>query len=150
MADIRNRNLTLADCRFDWTMHGFESIFEGVGKFSDIDCVLNYRGRILVIENKFWVKKSGHDVPRFSGPQREFLYERLRDDYGFTCWYIAGDTKRSVPWFVEDLNSGISYDWTDCEPFEAQENLRELMREWKISIDAEYEGENNGASQSRF
>jgi hypothetical protein len=133
MADIRNRDLTLADCRFDWTFHGYDSSFPGTATFSDIDGIVHINGHFLFIELKSM--KIDDPIPQLSKGQRA-VYEALGDLGPTTCLFIAGDMQKSVPYYVEDLVETFSWDLRSLGELGARDALRDIIKRWSDRVTA--------------
>ncbi len=139
MADIRNRSMTLADCRFDWTFHGYDKVFEKKATFSDIDSVLFWNDSFLFIEMKY-AKRS--DPAPFLHPGQDKVYKALNRQGNNTCWLVSGDMQKSVPFFVVCLcGCETVHDLRGHDEFEARAFLRDLIEDWKNSV--EYVAERN-------
>lgn len=132
MADIRNRSMTLADCRFDWTFHGYDKVFEKQATFSDIDSVLLWNDHFLFIEMK---SSKREDPAPFLYPGQAKVYEALGKHYANTCWLVSGDMQKSIPFFVVDLDSGYAHDLRDFSEMDSRAFLRGLIEDWKNSVD---------------
>lgn len=130
MADIRNRTMTFADCRFDWTYHGYDKAFDGSATFSDIDGALYVNGKYLFVELKFCTKLD--EFPSMP-PGQKNLYKGLATDLGATCLLVAGDMQKSVPFFIEDIGTGIRHDLTSLNEINARKYLRQLFSDWTMS-----------------
>jgi hypothetical protein len=141
MADIRNRTMTLADCRFDWTFYGYDKAFDGTATFSDIDGAIYLNGRYLFIELKFARREDG--FPILAKGQKN-LYKALARDLGATCLLVAGDMQRSVPFFIEDIGTGIRHDLSSLDEINARKFLRQLFSDWnETTIADQKEGNTN-------
>jgi hypothetical protein len=122
--------MTLADCRFDWTYHGYDKVFDGSATFSDIDGALYLNGRYLFVELKFARKEDGFPtIP----PGQKNLYKGLALDLGATCLLVAGDMQKSVPYFIEDIGTGLRHNLTDLDEISARKFLRKLFSDWAES-----------------
>lgn len=133
MADIRNRSMTLADCRFDWTFHGYDKVFQKEATFSDIDSVLLWKDYFLFIEMK---SAKREDEAPFLYPGQAKVYEALAKSYQNTCWLVSGDMQKSIPFFVVDLDDGYVHDLRNFNEMDARAFLRGLIEDWKNSVDS--------------
>lgn len=136
MADIRNRSMTLADCRFDWTFHAYDKVFNKEATFSDIDSVLFWKDHFLFIEMKS-AKRSDPKPFLYAGQAK--VYNALLNHHASTCWLVSGDMQKSIPFFVVDLLDGYTYDLTRHSEMDARAFLRALIENWKNSVDKETE-----------
>ena len=141
MADIRNRTMTLADCRFDWTFYGYDKVFDGTATFSDIDGAIYLNGKYLFVELKFCNRNDG--FPTLPKGQKN-LYTALAKDLGATCLLVAGDMQKSIPFFVEDIGTGERHDLSGLDEISARKFLRKLFGDWVERSQAEkQEGNTN-------
>lgn len=137
MADIRNRSMTLADCRFDWTFYGYDKAFDGTATFSDIDGALYINGHYMFIELKYAVKEDGFPT---LAPGQKNLYKALARDLKATCLLVAGDMQKSIPFFVEDIGTGELHDLSAFDEISARKYLRKLFSDWmEYTKQADYE-----------
>lgn len=130
MADIRNRELKFADIRFDWDFHGYTKVFEGNTTFSDIDAVINNNGHFLFIEHK---RMKPTDKPPTLPPGQRGVYTELASLPKFTAWLVAGDMQLSIPYWVENLETGAIVDLRQYEPRNARAALTDLLASWYAS-----------------
>lgn len=130
MADIRNRELTLADCRFDWVHHGYDKAFEGKATFSDIDGVVHHEGHFLFVELKSLSPEQ--DIPVLPKGQRG-LYEALANQPNTTCLFVAGDMKKSIPYYVEFIGQDRVLDLRKVDPLLAMRTLRVIFETWFLA-----------------
>ena len=136
MADIRNRSMTLADCRFDWTFHGYDKVFEKEATFSDIDSVLLWKDRFLFIEMK---SAKREDPAPFLYAGQAKVYDALARNYKSSCWLVSGDMQKSIPFFVVNLNNGFAHDLREFTEMDARKYLRSMIENWKNSVEQETE-----------
>lgn len=128
MADIRNRNLTLADCRFDWVFHGYDNAFDDKATFSDIDAVVHHEGHFLFIEHKSMTREDR--IPSLPKGQLG-LYSALAARPGNMCLLVAGDMKKSVPYYIEQIGeSGIRLDLRSEDDITARLILKSILETW--------------------
>ncbi len=127
MADIRNRSMTLADCRFDWVYHGYDSVFEGEATFSDIDGVVFKNDHFLFTELK--MMKRDDPLPVLPNGQMK-VYSALASRPKTQCYFIAGDMQKSVPYYILDINTRRFYDLRFAEDLDARAFLRSLIQQW--------------------
>jgi hypothetical protein len=127
MADIRNRSLTLADCRFDWVFHGYDEAFQGYATFSDIDGIVHLNGHFLFVEHKYCDRDS---APPIMSQGQKSVYEALSNVNKTTCLLIAGDTKKSIPYFIEDLKTGMKLDLSKSSDIDARATLKMILADW--------------------
>ena len=127
MADIRNRTLTLADCRFDWVFHGYDAAFEGKATFSDIDGVVYHNGHFLFVEHKSM--KEEDEPPVLSKGQLK-VYEALSKMPNTTCWFIAGNMQESVPYYIQGIGNELSADLRGVDKIFARAFLRGMLEAW--------------------
>ena len=127
MADIRDRSLTLASCRFDWVFHGYDKVLEGKSTFSDIDAVTVVNNHALLIEHKFMKRED--DVPEIYSGQRKVYNHFLRDPNN-DAWFIAGDMEKSVPYYIEDLRNGLSVDLRGYSDIECRKDHKDVLHTW--------------------
>lgn len=131
MADIRNRTLTLADCRFDWVFHGYDTAFEGQGTFSDIDGVIYHNGHFLFIEHK---SMSADEKPSSLPKGQLKLYRALSLLPNSTCYLVGGDMKESVPFYIEQIGGKERImNLRGYDKFSARAALRDILIEWYIA-----------------
>jgi hypothetical protein len=125
--------MTLADCRFDWVHHGYDKCFKGRATFSDIDGALHLDGHFLFIEFKSF--KPGEKQPFLYSGQLG-LYEALAKQPNTTCWFIGGDMQMSVPWYIENIGTKESFDFSQTgDALAARESLRVMIDDWRASVD---------------
>lgn len=128
MADIRNRSLTLADCRFDWVFHGYDNAFEGKATFSDIDGVVHHNGHFLFVEHKSMSRQDR--IPTLPKGQLG-LYSALASQPNSMCLLIAGDMQKSVPYYIEQIGeSGIRIDLRSEDDITARLVLKSILETW--------------------
>jgi hypothetical protein len=128
MADIRNRNLTLADCRFDWVFHGYDSAFQGQATFSDIDGVVHHKGHFLFIEHKSMSRED--KLPSLPKGQLG-LYSALAALPNSTCWLVCGDMQKSVPYYIEEIGgSEFRIDLRGEDDMTARSVLKHILDSW--------------------
>jgi hypothetical protein len=127
MADIRDRTLPLASIRFDWTFWGYDQVFDGRKTFSDIDAVVNNNGHFLFIEHK---RMKSWDRPPTLPPGQLQVYTSLAQNPNMSAWLVAGDMELSIPFWVENLQTGSTVDLRKHEPIEARKVLKDLLQNW--------------------
>jgi hypothetical protein len=124
--------MTLADCRFDWTFHAYDKVFDKQATFSDIDSVLLWKDYFLFIEMK---SSKREDEAPFLYPGQAKVYEALGKQDKNTCWLVSGDMQKSIPFFVVDLQTGYTVDLRNCSEMDARAYLRGWIEDWKNSVD---------------
>lgn len=128
MADIRNRSLTLADCRFDWVFHGYDSAFDGEATFSDIDGIVHVNGHFLLVEHKSMNRSDR--LPTLPKGQLG-VYSALAQLPNVTCLLVAGDMQKSVPYFIQSIPaSGEGIDLREFDDMAARKVLKALLENW--------------------
>lgn len=127
MADIRNRSMTLADCRFDWVYHGYDAAFEGQATFSDIDGVVYLNDHFLFTELK--MMRRDEDLPKLPNGQLK-VYKALASRPKTQCYFVAGDMQKSVPFYIYNVNTGEHHDLRMMEDLDARAFLRSLIKQW--------------------
>jgi hypothetical protein len=128
MADIRNRKLTLADCRFDWVFHGYDNSFDNEATFSDIDGVVHLNGHFLFVEHKSMQRSDRQPtLPR----GQLAVYEALSKIPNATCLLVSGDMQKSVPYYIETIPSdGVGIDLREFDDMSARKVLMAILNEW--------------------
>lgn len=131
MADIRDRTLTLASCRFDWVFHGYDKMLEGKSTFSDIDAVAIVNDHALLIEHKFMSR--GDEIPQIYDGQRK-VYKHFLRDKNNTILFVAGDMEKSIPYYIEDLGTGESVDLRHLSDIQCRKYLKDMLFEWNKKV----------------
>lgn len=127
MADIRNRSLTLADCRFDWVFHGYDDAFQGKATFSDIDGVVHHKGHFLFVEHKSMTREDR--IPTLPKGQLG-LYSALASRPNTTCMLIAGDMQKSIPFYIQVIGDSIGLDLRSEDDMSARRVLKSILDSW--------------------
>lgn len=128
MADIRNRQLTLADCRFDWVFHGYDSAFEGNATFSDIDGIVRVNDHFLFVEHKSMNRNDR--LPTLPKGQLG-VYEALSKLPNATCLLVAGDMQKSVPYYIQSIPAeGEGIDLREFDDMSARKILKTILENW--------------------
>lgn len=128
MADIKNRNLTLADCRFDWVFHGYDSAFNGDATFSDIDGIVHVNGHFLLVEHKSMQRSDR--LPTLPKGQLG-VYSALSKLPNVTCLLVAGDMQKSIPYYIETIPSdGRGIDLREIDDMAARRILKAILENW--------------------
>jgi hypothetical protein len=65
--------------------HHFADCFPGKGNFTDVDGIIEMRGKVLMLE---W-KRRANDIPL----AQEIMFRRLAKFYGFKVVCVAGDAE---------------------------------------------------------
>lgn len=127
MADIRDRNLTLASCRFDWVFHGYDKMLEGKSTFSDVDAVTVVNNNALLIEHKY-MSREGKVPEIYQGQWR--VYSHFLGDPRNEVWVVAGDMEKSIPYYIEDLRTGATYDLRNKDDLTCRKTLKDMLKNW--------------------
>jgi len=110
MADIRNWDAFRAG-RWDWNRLGYEDGFPRGCGFTDIDAAVEFDGRMLIMEGKWW---NGHgEIQPVPVGQRIFL-ERLTA-LGIDVRVLYGVPADDNPLALYDVGTRTTLDWRDLE-----------------------------------
>ena len=139
MADIRNRRLTLADCRFDWVFHGYDASFDNKATFSDIDGIVHVNGHFLFVEHKSMQRS---DKPPKLPNGQQAVYQALSQLPNATCILVSGDMQKSVPYYIETVPSdGTGIDLREFDDMAARRVLMAILGNWYKEATKQPQGE---------
>lgn len=115
MSDLHNLEQFIRG-RWRWDAFGYQIGFKGKCAFSDIDAMVEFNGRRLLIESKFW---NGQDESKLTLQKgQELALQREAGDKGRTVLVVYGDAERNLPLYVLNLNSGSVHDLRELQPWE--------------------------------
>lgn len=131
--DIRDGEKFLAG-RWAWDALGYSSAFPGAISFSDIDAVVERKGRFLFLEMKEY--RDNREPGSVPTGQR-ILLERLAKLEECEVYLIEGRAATGEPMYVKDMKRGTvadlragTYTTQDRKDF-----LHKLFQIWNRSID---------------
>lgn len=142
MSDVRDWGAFIRG-RWDWTRNGYEKGFPRGSQFTDIDAVVEFDGRRLVIEAKHWdgegmIPSIHSDEPRSQMGQRLAL--RAEAKSGAIVFVIYGCGACNDPWAMHELapqKAGDRFiDWRGEQTKEARRKLFKQEIDRALGMDA--------------
>jgi len=120
MADVRNWASFIRG-RWDWTRFGYEAGFPRGCQFTDVDAVVEFDGRALMIEGKQWDGEGDRPDKPSTG---QMLYLKYEVEAGKTVLVLFGCGCCNNPWAVYDVGRDEWFDWRGLELADRRTRLK--------------------------